>query len=124
MRPTLQVMNIETDQIVKTIYIVKSQEDLLRLSLSTGHLGQQITINDLGEVSYIYITQGFETDRYTDFLYLSHSLDEALVESELANQQIIEIGSLVVYQIKKQSFDVCGFCRVSDDSLSLSHTYF
>ncbi len=91
--PTLQMINVENNQIVKTIYIVDSLDDLLRLSLSSGNAGSKITINELDEVIYTYIIQGYETERYVDFLYLTHSIDESSIAGELASQDVIEIGS-------------------------------
>ncbi|MCD4826938.1 MAG: ABC transporter permease [Acholeplasmataceae bacterium] len=91
--PTLQMINVETNQIIKTIYIVDSLDDLLRLSLSSGNAGSKITTNELDEVIYTYIIQGYETERYVDFLYLTHSIDESSIAGELASQDVVEIGS-------------------------------
>lgn len=92
---TLQVINVETEQILKTIYVLDSEEDLLRLSMVTGNLGSTISKNELGEITYRYITQGYENKRYSNFLYLTHSLSGIDIEAELDNQDILITGSSI-----------------------------
>lgn len=91
--PTLQVINVDTNQILKTLYIISNKDDLLRLSMETGNSGSIVSINDLGKTTYTYIIQGYETERYSNFLYLTSALDSSLIAGELADQDIVEIGS-------------------------------
>lgn len=56
----------------KIVYKTNSLEDLIALSSSKKYIGTVIKLSD-GVLSKTYYTQGYETDKYNNLLYLSSS---------------------------------------------------
>ncbi|MCP5454302.1 MAG: ABC transporter permease [Spirochaetaceae bacterium] len=75
---TMLEMDRATGRKKKTIYLLDSEDDLLRLSFSSGGVGAVIRPGDDGRLYYRYILQGYETERVSNLLYALHarSLDE------------------------------------------------
>lgn len=90
---TLKAIDVDTGQILKTIYILDSEEDVLRLSMSTGKSGATIIMDELGAISYRYVIQGYEAERYSNFLYIVHTVSSTEIQDEMDRQTIREIGS-------------------------------
>ncbi len=93
MAKTYQKLNAETGAVVGTAYVLDNEEDMLRLSNSNGHIGATTTMDAAGELSYKYYLQGFETERFSEVLYLLHtySIDELLSVKD--SQTTRELGS-------------------------------
>ncbi len=79
---TLEQINPETGKIAETIYYLTNEEDMLRLSYTTGSVGATTTMNDQGELSYRYYLQGYETERYSNILYIMHTYTTDEVEAQ------------------------------------------
>lgn len=90
---TLKAIDADTGQVQKTIYVLDSEEDMLRLSMSTGNMGATIAMDELGAISYRYVIQGYEAQRYSNFLYIVHSVSTTAIQDEMDRQTIREIGS-------------------------------
>ena len=90
---TLKEIDADTGQILTTLYVLDSEEDMLRLSMSTGNMGATIIMDELGAISYRYVIQGYEAERYSNFLYIVHSVSTSAIQDEIDRQNIREIGS-------------------------------
>ena len=90
----LQEINLDTGRITKTVYRVPNEEDMVRLAYSTGDIGATVKVNDMGESSYRYIMQGYETERFTNVLYILHTANPEDVESQFDQQITRQLGTV------------------------------
>lgn len=90
---TFQKLNKKTGKILGTAYVLDSEEDMIRLAQTKGDVGATVRMNDQGEFSYDYYIQGYETERFSDALYILHTFSGDDVEAKLATQVTREIGS-------------------------------
>ncbi len=89
---TLLRIDEETGKIKTTAYSFDNEDDILRLALSKGDIAATTTVNDQGEFSYRYFLQGYETDRFSNILYLLHTYSQDEMEAQRDLQVINEIG--------------------------------
>lgn len=90
---TLKQINQETGKIEKTIYVMNSLEDILRITFTTGRMGAVISMEQPGEMTYQYLTQGYETERFSQLLYVINTVSLQSLEDEMNSQVIREIGA-------------------------------
>ncbi len=76
----------------KTIHLMKSREDLYRLSYEEQIMGMIIQRKDQ-QISYQYILQGYEPDQLTDMLYMVHSKDSFTLGKHMASQPVRSLGA-------------------------------
>jgi len=92
MAKTYEVINQETGLVSQTVYIFDQKEDMIRLSNSTGNMGASIISDSSGTLSYEYYIQGYETDRFSEVLYILHTFVTDDIEERMNQQTIREIG--------------------------------
>ncbi|NQT58941.1 MAG: ABC transporter permease [Bacteroidetes bacterium] len=85
---TLESLDPETGELAKTIYIVESEEDMIRIAYSEIETGATIKMDKTGEFSYKYYMQGYETDRLENLLYILHNESPDVVKAQLDKQVI------------------------------------
>ncbi len=90
----LQEINLDTGRITKTVYRVPNEEDMVRLAYSTGDIGATVKVNDMGESSYRYIMQGYETERFTNVLYILHTANPEDIEAQFDQQITRQLGTV------------------------------
>jgi len=90
---TFRTINLKTGQTASTLYLLPGEEDALRLSLETGSIGATIYLSGKGALSYRYMLQGYETERLSNLLYISHTLPPSVVEAEFDRQEVRELGT-------------------------------
>jgi hypothetical protein len=89
---TFVKLNKETGIIKGTAYILDNKEDMIRLSNSTSNIGATIIIDESSNFFYEYYLQGYETERYSDVLYVLHTFSSDDIQSMLDKQVTREIG--------------------------------
>jgi hypothetical protein len=89
---TFVKLNKETGIIKGTAYILDNKEDMIRLSNSTSNIGATIIMDEASNFFYEYYLQGYETERYSDVLYVLHTFSGDDVQSMLDKQITREIG--------------------------------
>ncbi len=89
---TYEVVDPETGYVSKTVYILDEKEDMIRLANRTGDMGASVFLSNTGELQYEYYVQGYETERYSELLYILHTSVSDEVESKLVQQTVREIG--------------------------------
>jgi ABC-type multidrug transport system permease subunit len=86
------VVDPETGYVSQTVYILDEKEDMIRLANHTGDIGVSVFLSNTGELQYEYYLQGYETERYSELLYILHTSVSDEVESKLGQQTVREIG--------------------------------
>ncbi|MCA9765520.1 MAG: ABC transporter permease [Carnobacterium sp.] len=86
----------KTGKIGKTAHILDSEEDALRLSFQNGNVAATTTVNEEGDFSYRYFLQGYETDRYSNMLYVLHTYSQDEIDAQMDTQVIRETGANTV----------------------------
>ncbi len=89
---TYQKLNPDTGKVKSTIYILDNEEDIQRLSVTTGDIAATITANEEGEFSYRYFLQGYEKERFSNILYILHTYSPDEVDAQRDLQVVREIG--------------------------------
>ncbi|MCK5154804.1 MAG: ABC transporter permease [Spirochaetales bacterium] len=79
---TLETLDPKTGELVKTVYITESEEDMIRIAYSESKLGAAIKMDETGELSYRYYLQGYETDRMENLLYILHNETPDVIEAQ------------------------------------------
>ncbi len=69
-----------TGKFDKTLYFCETEEDMLRMSYSEKTIGARITHDDDYKFFYDYILQGYETEKFTNVLYVLHNENPDVVE--------------------------------------------
>ena len=90
---TYQKLNPETGKVMGTAYVLDDEEDMIRLSNNKGKIGATTTMERSGNFSYKYFLQGYETQRYSDVLYLLHTFTSDEINSVKDSQTTREIGT-------------------------------
>ena len=89
---TLVRINEDSGKIKTTAYLFDNEDDILRLAASKGDIADTTTVNDQGVFSYRYFLQGYETNRFSNMLYLLHTYSQDEMEAQRDLQVINEIG--------------------------------
>lgn len=90
---TLENINPETGELLKTIYITDNKEDMIRLAHQERQLGAVVKMNETGQFSYEYYLQGYETERLVNLLVVIHDEKSAILQTQMDRQQIRELES-------------------------------
>ena len=90
---TLEKLNKETGVLSGTTYILNNEEDMIRLSYADQVIGATTSIDDMGQLSYTYYLQGYETQRMVDLLYVLHNEDPDVFTASFDAQVIRELGT-------------------------------
>lgn len=93
-----------TGRLQKTILETQSEDELIRLAWQEKAIAAAIGMDELGEASYRYYNQGFETQRYENLLYILHNespdtLQEAmdgLTVTKLENTELLNTRQALV----------------------------
>lgn len=89
---TFSKLDEDTGKVLGEVYVLENEEDMVRLSNTTGDIGATISMNEQGEFSYDYYIQGYETQRYSESLYIIHTFVTDDIDTMLAQQNTREIG--------------------------------
>lgn len=89
----LEKLNKETGVLSGTTYILDNEEDMLRLSYADQVIGATTSIDDMGQLSYKYYLQGYETQRMVDLLYVLHNEDPDVFSASFDAQEVRELGT-------------------------------
>ncbi len=89
---TYQKLNTDTGEVKGKAYVLENEEDMIRLSNSTGKVGATTTMDASGNFSFKYYLQGYETKRYSDVLYLLHTFSEDDIKAAMDQQTTRKIG--------------------------------
>jgi len=85
---TLEVLNPDTGELERTICIVDTEEDAIRIGYSKQATAASLHMDAVGNISYTYYIQGYETERYENLLYVIHTESSATIEAMMAKQQV------------------------------------
>ncbi len=89
---TYQKLNSDTGEVIGKAYVLENEEDMIRLSNNRGTIGATTTMDKDGNFSYKYFLQGYETQRYSDVLYLLHTFTAEDIDTTKDRQITREIG--------------------------------
>ncbi|MFC1873657.1 ABC transporter permease [Chloroflexota bacterium] len=70
---TFEILDSATGKLVKTVYYAETEEDMIRLAYGEMKVGATVVMNAVGELSYKYYLQGYETARLENLLYILHN---------------------------------------------------
>ena len=88
-----QVIDSSTGKLDKTVYYPQSREDMLRLTYQEKASGGMVYISDNGELLYELPVQGYETERYTNLLYIIHNQSIYELADKMEAQEIRALGT-------------------------------
>ncbi|MFC2039145.1 ABC transporter permease [Chloroflexota bacterium] len=90
---TIEVLDSSTGDREQTLYYVENEEDLIRLSYNEKEVGATVVLDARGEVSYKYLLQGYETDRFEGLLYIINNESPGVVEAKKDRQEVRTLGA-------------------------------
>ncbi len=85
---TAEIINPDNGELEKTVYLVESEEDLIRLAFSEKKIGTEIRVDLTGTIYFTYFLQGYETDRLVNLLYIMHNESPDALIQQIENQKI------------------------------------
>ena len=91
---TLDKINSKTGKKLGTVYLMPDKDSMLRMANKTGKMGAVITVDDTGNASYEYISQGYETKRFENILYILHTYDVETMDELKSHHEVSEIGTV------------------------------
>jgi len=91
---TYKAYNIDNGELEKTLYITDDEEQLIRLAYQEKKIGAAVVVNDMGESSYRYYNQGYETERFENVLYVLHNEDPDTVKEAFDRQEVTKLGDI------------------------------
>ena len=90
---TFTGLDPDTGKVMKTVYITETEEDMLRLSYAEREVGAVLAMDEKGNFSYRYPILGYETERYSNLLYILHNESPETIEAQVDKQVIRTLGS-------------------------------
>lgn len=81
----------ETEE--RKIYVVDSEDSLVKLADNKKQIGAVIKIDDTGETSYKYYLQGYETDKLKNLYRVLHNEDIKTLEATINAQDVRPIST-------------------------------
>lgn len=90
---TMENIDPKTGQLLKTVYVTDTEEDMIRLTHQEKQLGATVKMNETGQFSYKYYLQGYETDRMINLLSLIHNDKSTILQSQVNRQQVRDLGT-------------------------------
>ncbi len=83
-----------TGKFLNMVYLAHSEDDLIRLAYTEKQIGAIISMNDVGELSYRYYNQGYETERFINLLYVLHNDSTDALQTATDQQTVIKLGNM------------------------------
>ena len=77
----------------RKIYVVESEEDLVKLADNKKQIGAVIKIDDTGTTSYKYYLQGYETEKLKNLYRVLHNEDMRTLEATINAQEVRPIST-------------------------------
>ena len=90
----LKQYDLDTDKLVKTVYITDTEEEMIRLAYSEKKIGATVAMDSAGEISYRYYNQGYETERFMNLLYVLHNETPDTLKAVSDNQVVRKLGNI------------------------------
>ncbi len=90
---TLETIDPETGELLKTVYVTDNKEDMIRLAHQERQMSAVVRMNEKGQFSYEYFLQGYETQRLVNLLVVIHDEKSAILQTQMDRQQIRELES-------------------------------
>ena len=84
----------DTGKLATTFYVTQNEEDAIRLSFTERKTGATIVMNDVGEVSYRYYTQGYETGKLINLLYVFHNESPDALRGAYDSQNVTKLNQV------------------------------
>jgi hypothetical protein len=84
----------KTGDLLKTIYITNTEEDMIRLTHQEKQLGATIKMNETGQFSYKYYLQGYETERLVSLLSVVHNDKSTILQTQVNRQSVRDLETL------------------------------
>lgn len=88
---TMENIDTKTGELLKTVYITNTEEDMIRLVHQEKQLGATIKMNETGQFSYKYYLQGYETQRLVNLLSVIHNDKSTVLQTQVNRQQLREL---------------------------------
>ncbi|MBN2852564.1 MAG: ABC transporter permease [Clostridia bacterium] len=91
---TFEMINTKTGQLTETVYIADSEEAMIHMSYLEKKIGATMSLDANGGILYKYFTQGFETTRLKNLLYILHNESGAALKMTMDNQSVRKLGTI------------------------------
>lgn len=93
---TYEAYDEETGEFDKTLYITKTEEEMIHMSYTEKKIGATIGLTDTYELTYKYFLQGFETQRLKDLLYVLHNESDDVIKEVSDSQVVRKLGEIEI----------------------------
>lgn len=93
---TYKVYSLEKEILEKTIYIAENEEQVIRLAFGQKKIASTISIDEEGKSSFRYYTQGYETKKLNNLLYMLHSDNGKVLSELIETQKITKLGRTTI----------------------------
>jgi len=84
----------DTGKLAMTFYATQNEEDTIRLSFAERKIGAAIVMNDIGEMSYRYYNQGYETGKLINLLYVFHNESPEALRGAYDSQNVTKLNQV------------------------------
>ena len=92
----MEIYNKDTGELERVMYLAGSEEDMIRLAYNDKSIGTRIWLDDNRKAHYDYYTQGYETDRMQNLLYILHNDDYRVLTQTADSLQVRKLGDIAV----------------------------
>lgn len=103
---TYKSYNVEEEMLQRTMYVADDEEKMIRLAYQERVIGASIIVNDMGEASYRYYNQGYESERFENVLYVLHTEDAETIKEAFDRQEVTKLGEVTVLNSRENMVPV------------------
>ncbi|MCK5848175.1 MAG: ABC transporter permease, partial [Caldisericia bacterium] len=88
--------DLTTGELETTMYVSDNEDEAIRLAYQEKTGGATVMMDDLGEASYKYYIQGYETQRLKNLLYVLHNQNPTTFQEAYDQQEVTTLADVPI----------------------------
>ena len=99
--PAYQSIDTKTGKVVKTVYVLSTLEDAIRLSYGEHQIAARVYFDEMGRDCYDAYLQGNETQRLKNVLYVLHNENIETLRQQIERQEVRYLGTQDLLNVRQ-----------------------
>ncbi len=98
---TYKKYDLKTGELERTLYVAENEKDMIRLAFQEKKLGATIAMNELGEISFKYFLEGYETEKFVNLIKILHNEEPDVLDAAIDRQTVSRLTDIEVLNTRE-----------------------